>query len=156
MAIYTQQDRVYLRMAMGFSATYRQADPRLENAITATLSQADGGSLPDNTTQLFVLSLIYGQAAVTGPPAIPAKQGILSIRAALDTPLGFLGATSVDKGEVAINSPMQMALLRREGRALCNQLANVLGAIGVRADMFGNPAVILVEDPFTAQPLINW
>lgn len=52
--MFTEADRVQIRRWLGTSAMYASRDPILESAITAAQSNADGGSRPDNTTELAV------------------------------------------------------------------------------------------------------
>ena len=40
---FSELDRTYIRRFVGFGAIFVQAEPRLENAITAVQSTADGG-----------------------------------------------------------------------------------------------------------------
>lgn len=51
---FAETDRVQIRRWLGFSAIYLQADPKLENAIVAVQSTADGGSRPDSSTETAV------------------------------------------------------------------------------------------------------
>lgn len=60
---FTEAERVQLRRWLGFPALYQQADPRLESAITAVQSVGDGGSRPDNTTEVAVRGYLTTLAA---------------------------------------------------------------------------------------------
>lgn len=51
---FSEAERVQIRRWLGYSAMYASRDPILESAITAAQSLADGGSRPDNTTELAV------------------------------------------------------------------------------------------------------
>lgn len=51
---FTEAERVKIRKYLGFSAIYLQAEPRLENAITAVQSTADGGTRPDSSTETAI------------------------------------------------------------------------------------------------------
>lgn len=55
---FTEADRVQLRKWLGYSALYASRDPILESAITSSQSTADGGSRPDNTTELAIKSYL--------------------------------------------------------------------------------------------------
>src|ERR1035438_174575 len=67
---YSELDRTYIRHFVGYGAIFLQAEPRLENAITATQSITDAiskGSRPDSSTENYLKSLLYGTAAVCTP-----------------------------------------------------------------------------------------
>lgn len=55
---FAESDRVQIRRWTGRSAIFLQADPALENAITAVQSLADGGSRPDSSTELAIKSYL--------------------------------------------------------------------------------------------------
>lgn len=55
---FTESDRVKIRRWLGFSAIFLQADPRLEAAISAVQATADGGTRPDDSSVLAVLSYL--------------------------------------------------------------------------------------------------
>lgn len=151
---YVEQDRVYLRAFLGFGGIFLQADPRLENAITASQSQADGGSRPDSSTENFIKARIYGQAAVVGPPAIPALRGLLQIEANIASLDGQAGARRA--GKVDLDSFREMIRLRREGRRMAASIAYQLGMRGVRADVFSAAPVITDDDPFATASSPFW
>lgn len=50
----TESERVQIRRWLGYSAMYASRDPTLESAIASAHSIADGGSRPDNSTELAV------------------------------------------------------------------------------------------------------
>jgi hypothetical protein len=164
-------DRVYIRRYVGYGAIFLQAEPRLENAITATQSTADLGTRPDASTENNIKGLLYGIAAVTGTQtgvtpgpvsttgvtfAMPAIRGLLQIEATITTQDAFLGTMSADGGEVKLDAYREMVRLRQEGRRLCHQLARMLGMKGVRADIFSSSPVILDDDPFAYDNLQHW
>ena len=167
---YIETDRTWIRRFVGYGAIFLQAEPRLENAITATQSTADGGARPDSSTENNIKGLIYGFAAAgtvagvtpgaastTGMSfATPALRGLLAIEAAIATQDVFLGASKADGGEVEIDPAREVFRLRAEGRRLCHQLARMLGMKGVRADMFSAAPVILDDDPFSYSDLGHW
>jgi hypothetical protein len=143
---FNEQDRVFLRTFLGFGGIFHQADPRLENAITSVQSVADGGTRPDSSTENFVKARVYGQAAVVGPPAIPALRGLLQIEANIATLDVQAGARKA--GKVDLDSFREMIRLRREGRRMAATVAYQLGMRGVRADVFSAAPVITDDDPF--------
>lgn len=167
---YAELDRVYLRHFVGFGAIFMQAEPRLENAITATQSVADGGARPDSSTENFIKGLIYGAAAqcskttpngVTPGPvaqnasfAIPAAPGLLEIEQKSSAMWGITFASKAD--EATIDTYRGMIQLRSEGRRLCHALAKMLGMKGVRADVFSPGTPVLNDDPFSFSDLQHW
>lgn len=176
--MYVEQDRVWVRKYVGYAAIWIQAEPRLENAITATQSIADGGSRPDSSTENYIKGVIYGFAAVTSAQAgvtpngsaqngafnTPALRGLVQIDQTIAQQDVFLGASSADGGEVEIDPVVETMRLKQEGRRLCNQLARMLGMRGVRADIFASAPKILdadpwgyaAESPFHTTDLLHW
>ncbi len=128
---YSESDRVKLRHYVGFGAIFLQADPRLESAISATQSIADGGTRPDASTETYIKSL------VTDLDALEAR---------MKTKWTAPEAGTVD--EIGVDFARGLATLRFEGRRLCNSLARMLGMRGVRADIFSAAPVIDDEYPF--------
>lgn len=165
---YAELDRAYIRHFVGYGAIFMQAEPRLENAITATQSSADGGSRPDSSTENVIKGLIYGTAAVTGvgvtpggspqsgPFAQPAQRGLLQVETSIATMDSLLGSLEVDGGEVKLDTARETARLRSVGRVLCHSLARMLGMKGVRADVFSSSPVINDTDPFAYSNLEHW
>jgi hypothetical protein len=151
---YSEVDRVWIRHFLGFSAIFTQADPRLENAVTATQSLADGGVRPDASTENYIKAVIYGVAAVAGTQAgvvvgpasttgvtfqVPASRGLIQIEANIALQDQFLGTSEVDGKEIQIDPAREIKRLRVEGRRLVNHLARML-ATHPRADIFSNVA----------------
>jgi len=145
---YSEQDRTIIRHFLGYPAIFLQAEPRLEAAITATQSVADGGGRPDSNTENYILGLVYGTNPQTGsaitlgpasqtstPRAMPATQGLLSIEQQIASLRPITFVTSADKGDAVIDAARGMALLRAEGRRLVNALSRML-ATKPRADVF--------------------
>jgi hypothetical protein len=151
---YTTLDRSYIRRYLGVGEIFKQAWPLIEQAISATQSSADGGNQPDSTGENAIKGLIYGTAAVTGfagvtPGGVPASsavytqpslRGLLQIEQAIATQDEILGALSVGKGMVTLDSYREIIRLRSEGRRLCHQLAIKLGMRRVVSDAFGTSA----------------
>lgn len=163
---YAELDRSYIRHFVGYGAIFIQADPRLENAITATQSVADLGARPDSSTENVIKGLIYGVAAVvgvavtpggtaqSGPFAQPAQRGLLQLEqsiANLDPLIGVLRAE-----EATLDTAREGIRLKMEGRRLCHAMARMLGMRGVRADVFSSAPVIIDADPFTNSNLESW
>lgn len=51
-------------MYLGYAAIFLQADPRLESAITAVQAVSDGGTRPDNSSELAVRNIITQLQAI--------------------------------------------------------------------------------------------
>jgi len=167
--MYSETDRTYIRRFQGFSAIWLQADPRLENAITATQSIADGGARPDSNAENLIKSLIYGAAAVTGTSgvvvsgttqndsfSVPAVRGLIQIEAQIAQLDSFLGASQVDGGDVKVNAVREQARLRAEGRRLVYQMSRHLGMRGPRVDVFSSGQTTEDADPFWASDSPYW
>lgn len=150
--MYSELDRTWIRHFVGFGATFTQADPRTEAAITATQSTADGGSRPDSSGENIIKGLIYGTAAITsgtsgvtpGPTSTtgvtfntPAVTGLIQIEAEIAALDYSLGATEADGGDAKVNVAREGARLKNEGRRRVNALCIALGLQGPRADVFG-------------------
>jgi hypothetical protein len=167
--MHAEQDRVQYRHFVGYGAIFMQAEPRLENAITATQSVADGGARPDSSTENYIKGLVYGTVAQIGAAAgvtpgpsvqnvqfaMPASIGLLAIEAQCSSMWGFTFAAEAD-GEAKIDTYRGMIQLRAEGRRLCHALARMLGMKGVRADVFSPGTPIKDDDPFSYSDLEHW
>lgn len=165
---YSELDRTYIRRFVGYGAIFIQAEPRLENAITATQSTVDGGTRPDSSVENQIKGYVYGTAAVSGGAvtpggtdqsttfAQPALRGLLQIEAAIANLDTFMGASSVDGGDVVVDSARERASLGKQGRRLCGMLARMLGMKGVRMDVFSAGQVVLDSDPFAYSDIEHW
>lgn len=145
---YSEEDRTWIRHFLGFSAIFIQADLRLENAIQASQSVADGGSRPDSSGENHVKGLIYGFAAVTtgaggitpggapqnGVQNTPALLGLIEVERQLQFIWPAAIAAKVD--EVDVDVARGGAILRREGRRLVAGIAKILST-APRHDVFG-------------------
>jgi hypothetical protein len=121
--VFSESDRVAIREFMGFSAIFLQAEPLLENAITAIQAVADGGTRPDQSSETRVKAIIQSLQAVED-----AIDGILTANT-----LGFAFTTKAD--EAALDCAMGLGLLRQRGRQYVTRLANIL-ATKPRSDCF--------------------
>ena len=167
---FSETDRTWVRHFMGFSAIWLQADPRLENALTAAQSVADGGSRPDSSGENYVKALIYGQAAVAGTAGVtvgpvsttgatfasPAQRGLIQIEASIAAQDAFMGALSVDGGEAKIHPAGEMVRLRMEGRRLVGAMCRMIGMKGPRVDVFSTMQGTEDVDPFWASESPFW
>ena len=165
---YSELDKSLIRHFVGYGAIFLQAEPRLDNAIIATQSQADGGGRPDSNTENYIKSLLYGSAAQAGSPvtlgptaqsttfAMPATVGLLAIEQQCAQLWSIAFVTSADGQDAVIDVARGIAILRKEGRRLCHGLARMLGMRGVRADIFAQSPVIKDDDPFSYSDLEHW
>ncbi len=127
---FTETDRTNVRHFLCFSAIFQQADPRLENAITAVQATSDGGTRPDNSTELAI------KATIVNLQAIEASLLALWPQAQV---------TVVD--EVKLDAYRGRALLCAEGRRLVRGLEAALGT-HKRGDIFGSGASNPTGDAF--------
>lgn len=138
MAAYAESDRVQIRIYVGYSAIFLQADPRLENAITATLATTDGGTRPDNSTQTAVMGYITQLQGI--------DQNLTNLNA-------LMGAGAVD--EIRIDPAREMARLRMEGRRLVHRLCRFFD-VQPYSDIFSTaPPDILPSPGYDAAPFNN-
>ncbi len=116
---WTEADRVKIRNALGFGAIFLQAYPMLENAITSVQAISDGGTRPDNSTELFARQLL------TELDEVFAQMRALRNKT---------HAAQVD--ELKVDVLRGLAGLRREGRSIVKRLAIVF-ATDPKSDVFG-------------------
>jgi hypothetical protein len=166
---YSEVDRSWIRHFVGFGAIYLQAEPRLENAITATQSLADLGSRPDSSTENYIKGVLYGTAAAgtvvgvaPGPTSTtglafvtPGVRGLIQLEANIANQDVFLGSSEAD-GDIKIDPVREVRRLRSEGRVKSHALARMMGMRGVRADMFSASPVITDDDPFSYGDMQHW
>ena len=116
---FTEADRVEIRYYVGAAALFLQAWPALENAITSVQAESDGGTRPDNTTELKV------KAIITELQAIDVRRTTLRTR---------YEAGKVDELDV---DPVRAGLAARmDGRIAVGRLCRTLGLKGPLADVF--------------------
>jgi hypothetical protein len=120
---FLESDRVSIRQYLGYSRLNYQFDPRLESTITTVQAITDGGSYPDDTTELAI------------------KANIASL-AALETKLTALWdqAQAVDADGLKIEVPRAMIMLRAEGRRLVGYIADALD-MKPKRDVFASPSI---------------
>lgn len=128
---FSESDRVAIRRYLGFAAIFLQADPRLESAITAVQSIADGGSRPDSSSETAI------KGYLTDLASIEAK-----LKAAWDC----LGLGQVNK--IVVDPGRALLLLRSEGRRLVGYLADALSTRPVR-DVFSSPSILEGTETFS-------
>lgn len=163
---YSELDKSYIRHFIGYGAIWLQSEPRLEQAIAATQSEADGGGRPDSTTENQIKIWIYGGAGVTGTAITPggaaqdvvtpqpASLGLLTIEQQLSVMWSFSFANKAD--EAVVDTYRGMVQLRQEGRRLCNAMARMLGMRGVRCDVFSAGNAVVDDDPFSYSDMSHW
>jgi hypothetical protein len=118
---FTETNRVAIRKALGFAAIYIQADPQLENAITAVQSTADGGTRPDSSTETAILAYLTSLAAID---------------AILESAQGCLGTIQVD--DVKMDSARGEAILKGRARRLVGHIGHALSTVP-RYDVYSPP-----------------
>lgn len=124
---FTEADRVEIRFYTGASSVFLQVWPSLENAITAVQSTGDGGTRPDNSTELKIKALVT------------ELQGIDQRRA--DLRQIFEGG----KVDELTADPVRASMMAcRDGRIAVGRLCRMLALRGPLADVFSpqpiNPA----------------
>lgn len=127
---WSQQERALWRHFLGYSAIFKQADPRLENAVLAVSSLADGGTQPDSTSENYGRTLL-----------IQAQQ----IEASLANLWVQMQVSSVSN--TRIDAVRGMMGLRMEGRRLVNALS-ALVSTSPRRDIFSTAYVNPDGDAF--------
>lgn len=118
---FVESDRVQIRHFLGFSALFQQADPRLENAITAVQGPPNG-TRPDSSTEAQVLALVTS---------------LISIETKLSALWDQAVAVQVD--EIRVDVARGRAMLCMEGRRLVAGLEAALGT-HKRRDIFSSGA----------------
>jgi hypothetical protein len=115
---WTEADRATIRSYLGFPALFLQADPRLEAAMTAVQSEADGGVRLDGSTETQIRVWLTQLAKV---------------ESRLEELWDEAEALKVD--ELGVDPMRAMALLRAEGRRVVGRIARALGT-APRHDVF--------------------
>lgn len=117
---FTETDRTKIRHALGFAAIFLQAEPILESAISSVQSVADGGTRPDNSTELQIKAWLVDIDTV-------------------ETQLKKLWgkAIAVDVEGLKVDAARAMGVLRMEGRRLVNAISTALSTTP-RRDVFSS------------------
>lgn len=135
--MFTESDRVNIRSYMGAGSIYLQLFPKLENAITAVQAIADGGSRPDNSTELFIKAIIVDlQTIETKLKAIHCQVQVVE----------------ANQKEIVLNTAQGIYLLKSEGRRMIGNLSRTLACAPLydffssqtpSAENFANPYSVL-------------
>ena len=136
MVAYTNQQLNTIYSLLGFNF-YLDFDPNIKSMIIATQAQTDGGNQPDDTLQLQVLSLCDRLTGLLGNPN--------SIDAQLSNLQNLDWITQSSTGAM-INPARGDFLLRRQGRAVIQQLCIIMALRGVRQDYYSTAKKHYNED----------
>tara|TARA_B100001123_G_scaffold393807_1_gene474067 strand:- start:2475 stop:2870 length:396 start_codon:yes stop_codon:yes gene_type:complete len=116
---FTESDRVKIREYLGTSRLFEDYDPRVESAITAIQSTADGGAAPDDSSELRIREYLASLEAI--------EVQLTSLQNK------YLAVTA---DEVRVDCQRAMAALRSEGRRWVGRLSDILDCTP-RHDAFG-------------------
>jgi hypothetical protein len=133
-AVFTEPQKVLVRHFMGFAGIFKQADPRLENAMLAICATADGGSQPDDSSQLQALAIVMDLQEIECVLKSMWKSMLV-----------------MQAGTNKIDTLRGMAGMRAEGRRVVNGLAAVLGT-SPRRDIFSAATINAEGDAFYDTP----
>lgn len=118
---FVEAEKVQIRRWLGYSAIYTNLDSRLESAIITVQSTADGGSRPDNTTELAIKDYL------TKLSTVETRLNELAIQMHVGT---------VD--EVELDGPRGQLGLRQLGRQYVGHISDALSTKPLR-DPFSTP-----------------
>ena len=132
--MFSEASRVKIRDALGFSAIFLQADPRLEAAVTSIQSISDGGVRPDNSSELAALAIVA------------------DIETLYCDMKALWKAVSVGQAnKVKIDAVRGLMMLRSEGRRQVTRLSALLST-NPRRDIFSASEPNLNGDAFYTSP----
>lgn len=122
-ATLTQPQRVQVRRYMGASRIFTQLWPKLENAMNAIASLADGGTQPDDSAVLLVQQLL----------------GYLAdLECKLITLQGQVAIVDAGSDKVKLDTGKALFLLYKEGRRYIGSMSDVLSCHPLR-DYYSSP-----------------
>lgn len=122
--MFTESDRVTIRLYMGAGSIYLQLFPKLENAITAIQSIADGGVRSDNSTELMVRTQITN---------------IQNIETRIQDLYDELEIKTAGQDKVELDVTKAVLMLQREGRRYIGNISRILACAPV-FDYFSSQA----------------
>ena len=108
---FTESDRVQIRKYMGTGSIFLQLYPILENAISAVQALADGGSRPDNSTELEIRVQLAN---------------IVNIETKITCLYDQLEIITAGQEKVEINATRALYVLKNEGRRFIGNLSRLL------------------------------
>lgn len=130
---FSESDKVEIRKYMGAGSLYKQLFPKLENAIIAVQSVADGGSQVDSSTENSIKSYLTKLAT------IELKLEALQCQ---------VQVVEAGADEIKLNVAQGVSLLRSEGRRMIAAISRTLACAPTydffssqmpSADDFNNP-----------------
>ena len=108
---FSELERVNIRKYLGIPRLFINANPLLENAMTALQSQADGGSLPtsdtENTIRLYLTKLA-------------------TIETQIDSMIVQVAVSEVSN-EAKLDAGRGMAILKKHGTDTIQAISNLIG-----------------------------
>jgi hypothetical protein len=132
MTAFTPNEKVSIRLFLGYPSLFHQFEPRLEHAIEAIQSVTDGGVLPDGYTADKVRSII-AELAVIDSKLVDTQTYAMAYEA----------------DEVQVDFIRAGFYLKMEGRRLIAHLAIILGTRPVRDYYSGMSLREPGTDPFS-------
>jgi hypothetical protein len=127
---FNESQRVKIRSYLGAASIYLQAYPKLENALTAVQSVADGGTRPDSSTEDLILA------------AIVTIEGIETKIENLYNQLIVLDAEGIK-----LDATKAIHVLKSEGRRHIARICNAIGTSPLY-DYFSPRATTDGTDPY--------
>lgn len=121
---WAEADRVQIRMYLGYSDQFLQADPRLESAITNSQSLSDGGTRPNPSPS----------AAETQARAIIVL--LQGIDTSLNNLANYAGAVAADGDVTKVDAARETARLQGLGRMYVHRLARIFDTLPI-TDIYG-------------------
>jgi hypothetical protein len=107
--MFTPSERDHIREWLAFARIFQDSDPQLDAAITAVQSQADGGTQPDNVTEVRVRGYLTQLAALD---------------VAIDGELGCVGTVQV--GNIHQDKARGVLMIERRQRVYVGRIADAL------------------------------
>jgi hypothetical protein len=96
---FSEAERVQVRRWLGFPAIFQQAEPRLENALTSVQSIADGGSRPDNSTEVAIRGYLTTLATIESQELslLTQMQALKADNIGIDPVRGMMGLRQIGR-----------------------------------------------------------
>lgn len=119
MTAWTPQEKANLRAYAGVSLIFKDFNPLFENAMIAVQAIADGGNLPDTSTQDRMRTVMAQVANIEQNMTNTANFGM---------------ALSVDSNDIKVDFARNQFINRKEGRRLIQELCVALSLTGPFVD----------------------